>query len=88
MEPENIFCTYCEEHGHTLDYHNDDGPLCVCGHFKADHHRSWFAITKYTPNGGELVEECEFYGTGSVGGAMRNEDGKWVDHCMYYKEAK
>lgn len=62
--------------------------MCVCGHFEDNHHRSWFAVTEFTPNGGKLIEECEYYGHNETGGAMQNAEGKWIDHCQRFKEAK
>jgi hypothetical protein len=54
--------------------------LCVCGHELNEHHRSWF------PGGGELAEECEYYGWNLHGGAMFDEEtGRWVKHCMGFR---
>ncbi len=53
--------------------------MCVCGHVAEDHHRSWFR------NGYELIEECEYYGSNETGGAMQNDEGRWVDHCQKFK---
>jgi hypothetical protein len=34
-------------------------PCATCGHAAADHHTSWF------PGGAVLIEECEYWPTGS-----------------------
>lgn len=79
------YCDYCDEYADEFHNHDDDGRMCVCGHYEADHHRSWFAVTKYTPNGGQLIEECEYYGWNESGGMMRNEEGRWQEHCYKFK---
>lgn len=56
--------------------------LCVCGHEAQDHHQS------FLPSGYMLIEECEYYGWNEQGGAMQNDDGHWVAHCMKFKLAK
>lgn len=58
---------------------SDDDKMCVCGHPAFDHHRSWF------PGGGLIIEECEHYGWNQFGGAMKNDEGRWVDHCMSFR---
>lgn len=56
--------------------------LCICGHELQDHHRSWF------PGGGQLIEECEYFGSNLHGGAeyIESED-RWIDHCQRFKLA-
>lgn len=94
MEPERRnYCTYCDDYGHDALDHSDPmhheygGEMCVCGHYEVDHHRSWFAITKYTPNGGKLVEECEYWGHAETGGMEYTIDGRWIGHCDKFKRA-
>lgn len=89
-EERRSYCTYCDDYGHDFETHieSGEGPMCECGHLAGDHHRSWFARTKYTPNGGQLIEECEYYGWNEFGGSMKNSEGKWVDHCLHFREAK
>lgn len=54
--------------------------VCICSHLAEDHHRSWFR------NGGQLIEECEFYGHNETGG-MEYVDGKWIEHCQRFRSA-
>lgn len=57
---------------------DDNDTMCVCKHPKSEHHRSWFM------GGGELVDECEFYGFNETGG-MEFVDGHWIDHCQKFR---
>lgn len=87
VEPERQrYCDYCDEYAGEFHDHEDDGPLCVCGHYEADHHISWFAASKYFPNGGKLVEECEYWGHNEWGGYEYTAEGKWRDHCQRFRE--
>lgn len=61
----------------------DEEPRCVCGHPKEEHHTSWFR------GGGELVDECEMYGSNQAGGMRWDEETEtWEDHCHKYKQAE
>lgn len=89
MEAERrMYCTYCDDYGHDYMDHKDPtsdhhlGPLCVCGHFELDHHRSWFS------NGYKLVEECEFYGFNESGGMEYTSEGRWIEHCQRFRKAE
>lgn len=82
------YCDYCDDYGHDMKDHDNDGPMCECGHFEADHHISWFMASEYFPKGGKLVEECEFWGFNERGGMEYHADGTWTGHCDRFKEAK
>lgn len=75
------YCWYCDEYGHTIGsgFHENDGPLCECGHFELDHHISWFR------NGYKLVEECEFFGSNETGG-LEWKDATWSEHCQKFRK--
>lgn len=68
--------------------------MCECGHILGEHHISWF------PNGGMLVEECEYWGSNEHGGGEWIEEepgslddfsslptGHWVPHCNRFRRA-
>ena len=76
------YCDYCDEYADEFHNHDDDGPMCVCGHYLADHHRSWLR------GGFEFADECEYYGWNESGGMMQNAEGRWEEHCYRFKAAK
>ena len=56
----------------------DNDAMCVCGHPAEEHHRSWFR------GGGEIIEECEAFGSNETGG-MEYVEGKWIEHCQRFR---
>lgn len=77
------YCDYCDEYSDRfpeMHNHEDDGPMCECGHYEEDHHISWFR------NGYKLVEECEFFGSNETGG-LEWKDATWSDHCQKFRRA-
>lgn len=50
--------------------------VCICGHSASDHHISWF------PGGGQMIEECEAYGSNESGGLDDNNRS----HCFIFRK--
>lgn len=83
IEERRPYCDYCDEYTDKypeMHNHENDGPMCECGHYEADHHISWFR------GGGKLVEECEYWGHNEWGGYEYTAEGKWKDHCQRFRK--